>query len=50
MDTKTTTAKPTGFHRTSESPAFGEIAQKGVAQTKQAYERMSAATAKRPIS
>ena len=50
MDTKTTTAKPTGFHRTSKSPAFGEIAQKGVAQTKQAYERMSAATAKRPIS
>jgi|ERR1700733_5809656 phasin len=44
MDTKTTTAKPTGFQKTSESLAFGEIAQKGVAQTKQAYERMSAAT------
>jgi phasin len=44
MDTKTTTARPTGFQNTGESPAFGEIAQKGVAQTKQAYERMSAAT------
>ena len=45
MDTKTTTTKATGFNKTSESPAFGEIAQKGVAQTKQVYERMSAATA-----
>ncbi|MGC2124793.1 MAG: hypothetical protein WA652_18245 [Xanthobacteraceae bacterium] len=46
MDTnRTTAAKPTGSQKTSESQAFGEIAQKGAAQTKQTYERMSAATA-----
>ena len=45
METKTTTARPAGFQKTSESAAFGEMAQKSVAQTKQAYERMSAATA-----
>jgi phasin len=39
---KATTAKPTGFQRTTESQAFSEPAQKGAAQT---YERMSAATA-----
>jgi phasin len=44
MNTKTT-AKPTGFQKASEPQAFSEIAQKGAAQTKQAYERMSAATA-----
>jgi phasin len=39
MDTnKTTTARPSGFQRTSEPQAFGEMAQKGAAQ-------MSAATA-----
>ena len=43
MDTTTTTtAKPTGFQKTSESQAFSEMAQKGAART---YERMSAATA-----
>jgi phasin len=41
---KTTTAKPDGFQKTSESQAFSEIAQKGAAQTKQTYERMSVAT------
>ncbi len=44
MDThKTTTAKPTGFQKTSDG--FGEMAQKGAEQTKQTYEKMSAATA-----
>ena len=39
MDTnKTTTAKPSGFQKTSESQAFSEMAQKGASQ-------MSAATA-----
>jgi phasin len=41
---KTTTAKPAGFQKTSEPQAFSEMAQKGAAQTKQTYERMSAAT------
>jgi phasin len=41
---KTTTAKPDGFQKTSESQAFSEIAQKGAAQTKQTYDRMSVAT------
>jgi phasin len=41
---KTTTAKPTGFQKTSEPQAFSDMAQKGAAQTKQTYERMSAAT------
>jgi len=46
MDTnKTTTAKPAGFQRPGEAQAFNEMTQKGVAQTKQAYEKMSAATA-----
>jgi hypothetical protein len=45
MDTnKTTTAKPAGFQHTGEPQAFGEMAQKGAAQAKQTYERMSAAT------
>jgi phasin len=45
MDTnKTTTAKPTGFQKTSESQAFSEMAQKSAAQTKLTYERTSAAT------
>lgn len=43
MDTnRTTTAKPTGFQKASESQVFSEMAQKGVTQT---YERMNAATA-----
>jgi phasin len=42
---KTTTAKPAGFQKTSEPQAFSEIAQKGAAQTKQTYDRVSAATA-----
>ena len=38
MDThKTTTAKPTGFQKTSDG--FGEMAQKGAEQTKQTYEK-----------
>ncbi|MFZ0778761.1 MAG: hypothetical protein WAM74_19930, partial [Xanthobacteraceae bacterium] len=46
MDTnKTTTAKPAGFQKPSEAQAFSEMTQKGAAQTKQTYERMSAATA-----
>jgi phasin len=46
MDTnKATTAKPAGFQKTSESQAFSDMAQKGVAQTKLTYEKMSAATA-----
>ena len=46
MDTnRTTTAKPTGSQKTSESQAFGEMAQKGAAQTKQVYERMNTAAA-----
>ncbi len=46
MDTnKTTTPKSAGFQKTSESQAFSEIAQKGASQTKETYERMSAATA-----
>jgi phasin len=46
MDTnKTTSAKPAGFQKTSESQAFGEMAQNGAAQGKQVYEKMSAATA-----
>ena len=45
MDMKnTTTAKVTGFQKTSEPQAFSEMAQKGAAQTKQTYERMSTAT------
>jgi phasin len=42
---KTTTAKPAGFQKTSEPQAFSEMAQKGAAQTKQTYDRMSASTA-----
>jgi phasin len=41
---KATTAKPAGFQKTSEPQAFSEMAQKGAAQTKQTYDRMSAAT------
>jgi phasin len=45
MDMKnTTTAKITGFQKTSEPQAFSEMAQKGAAQTKQTYEIMSTAT------
>ena len=45
MDTnKTTTAKPAGFQKTSGLQPFSEMAQNGAAQTKQTYERMSAAT------
>jgi phasin len=35
---------PLDSKTTSEPKAFGEMAQKGAAQTKQTYERMSAAT------
>jgi phasin len=46
MDTnKTTTAKASGFQKTSEMQAFSEMAQKGAAQSKQTYETMSAAAA-----
>jgi phasin len=41
---KTTTAKPAGFQKTSGLQPFSEMAQNGAAQTKQTYERMSAAT------
>ncbi len=41
---KTTTAKPTGFQKTSEPQAFSEMSQKGAAQTEKAFERISAAT------
>jgi phasin len=45
MDMKnTTTAKPTAFQKTSEPQAFSAMAQKGAAQTRQTYERMSTAT------
>ena len=45
MDTnKTTTAKPAEFQKTSGLQPFSEMAQNGAAQTKQTYERMSAAT------
>jgi phasin len=45
MDTnKTTTAKPAGFQKPSGLQPFSEMAQNGAAQTKQTYERMSAAT------
>jgi phasin len=44
MDTnKTTTAKPAGFQKPSGLQPFSEM-QNGAAQTKQTYERMSAAT------
>jgi phasin len=45
MDTnKTTTAKPAGFQKTSGLQPFSDMAQNGAAQSKQTYERMSAAT------
>jgi phasin len=44
MDINKTNTKPAGFAKTMEPQAFSEIAQKGAAQTKQAFERMSAAT------
>jgi len=45
MDTsKTTTTKPSGFPKTSAPQAFSEMAEKGAEQTKETYEKMSAAT------
>jgi phasin len=44
MDTNKTSTKPAGFAKAMEPQAFGEMAQKGAAQTKQTFERMSAAT------
>jgi phasin len=44
MDTNKASTKPAGFARAMEPQAFGEMAQKGAAQTKQTFEKMSAAT------
>ena len=44
MDTNKTSTKPAGFAKAMEPQALGEMAQKGAAQTKQAFEKMSAAT------
>ena len=46
MDTTTnkTATEPAGFPQTDAPQAFREMAQKGTAQAKQTYEKMSAAT------
>jgi phasin len=44
MDMNKTSTKPAGFVKASDPQAFSEVVQKGAAQTKQNYERMSAAT------
>ena len=43
--TKTTTTKPVGSPRTDATQAFRATAEKGSAQAKEAFEKMSAATA-----
>ena len=44
MNTKTTASKPAGFPKTDISKEFREMAEKGTAQAKATYEKMSAAT------
>jgi hypothetical protein len=44
MNTKTTASKPAGFTKTDAPQAFREMAEKGTTQTKETYEKMSAAT------
>lgn len=45
MDTKTTATKPTGFSKTGAPQAFAEMAEKGNAQAREAYEKASAGAA-----
>jgi phasin len=44
MNTKTTASKPAGFPKTDVPKEFREMAEKGAAQAKDTYEKMSAAT------
>jgi phasin len=44
MNTKTTASKPAGFPKTDVPKEFREMAEKGTAQAKETYEKMSAAT------
>ena len=44
MNTKTTVSKPAGFPKTDVPKEFREMAEKGTAQAKDTYEKMSAAT------
>ena len=44
MNTKTTASKPAGFPKTDVPKEFREMAEKGTAQAKDTYEKMSAAT------
>ena len=44
MNRKTTTTKSAGFPNTDAPQAFREIAENGIKQAKEAYEKMSAAT------
>lgn len=44
--TKTTGMKPTDFLRTDAPQVFREVAEKGTAQAKETYEKMSAASTK----
>jgi len=44
MDMKTTATKPAGFPKTDAPQAFRDMAEKGTAQAKETYEKMSAAT------
>jgi phasin len=44
MDMNKTSSKPAESAKASDPQVFSEMAQKGAAQTKQNYERMSAAT------
>jgi phasin len=41
---KTTATKPAGFPKTDPSRAFSDMAEKGASQTKEAFEKMGAAT------
>jgi phasin len=44
MDMNKTTARPASFSTTDASRAFSELAEKGGTQTREVYEKMSAAT------
>ena len=44
INTKTTASKPAGFPKTDTPKEFREMAEKGTAQAKATYEKMSAAT------
>ena len=44
MNTKTTASKPAGFPKADVPKEFREMAEKGTAQAKETYEKMSAAT------